>query len=293
MKRALTGVGLCLLLTTSWGQNIEHNNAKLFSRYTDSLMLQKHYDLYQEQRNITNINPVRADIEYNKLFTNYQFKTRIKSTTNALKLPCALALIGLYSGNENNTHSWIGKHTIQEKIRTNYPDFSSHWDDYIQWGPIAATYSIKALGLRGKNDAWTSTKLLLEAELATGLICHTFKNLAGNIRPNGRNNKSFPSGHTSQAFVAATFMHKELGDVNPWYSVIGYGMATTVGAMRMLNNMHWFSDVMVGAATGIGVTNIVYLLHDKHQAHKHKKHNWMAMPTIDSHTIGLAMNVQL
>ncbi len=286
----VVAIGLCLILTSLYGQNIENKNAKLFSRYTDSLMLHQQYDIYNLEKN-TSIKPLKPEIDYNRLITNYNFKTNMKRTTDALKIPCALAFIGLYSGHENNTNSWIGKRTIQDKIRTTYPDFRSHWDDYIQWGPIAATYSLKAFGIKGKNDMWTSTKLLLKAEIATGLLCHTFKNLACNTRPNGRNTKSFPSGHTSQAFVAATFMHKELGDVSPWYSVAGYGMATTVGAMRMMNNMHWFSDVMVGAAAGIGVTNIIYLLHDKRKERKERR--WVAMPTMDSRTIGLAMHVQL
>lgn len=70
-------------------------------------------------------------------------------------------------------------------------------------------------------------------------------------RPDGSNNKSFPSGHTATAFMAATMLHKEYGGRSPWYSIAGYSMATVTGVSRMLNNKHWLSDVLVGAGIGI------------------------------------------
>jgi len=282
---------MCLFLATAWGQNVPKNESKRFSVYTDSMLFKPDFKIKQDFKHPNKTKPLRSDIDFNYLSSSYSIKSNTQQIQKALTIPGALAFIGLYSGHKNNTRSWIGKHTIQARVRKEFPAFRSHLDDYLQWGPIAMTYSVKACGIRGRNNIWTSTKLLLKAELLTGLFCHTFKNLASNTRPNGHNTKSFPSGHTSQAFVAATFMHKELGHLNTWYSVAAYGMASTVGTMRMMNNMHWFSDVMVGAAAGIGITNLVYLLHDKSQKRKERK--WVAVPTINSDTIGLAMNIKL
>jgi membrane-associated phospholipid phosphatase len=80
-------------------------------------------------------------------------------------------------------------------------------------------------------------------------------------RPSGTNEQSFPSGHTAQAFAAATFMHKELGHHNIWISIGAYAMASSVGVLRVLNDKHWSSDVLTGAGIGILSTNLVYLTH--------------------------------
>lgn len=66
--------------------------------------------------------------------------------------------------------------------------------------------------------------------------------------------QSFPSGHTSTAFAAASAASAELGRWAPEYrvpgSVVLYSAATLVGVSRMYNQRHWASDVVVGAAVG-------------------------------------------
>ena len=66
--------------------------------------------------------------------------------------------------------------------------------------------------------------------------------------------QSFPSGHTTSAFAAASVVTSELRRLYPksvW--VVGpvmYGGATLVGLSRMYHNKHWASDVVLGAAVG-------------------------------------------
>lgn len=289
MKRFVSGIGVCLLVVmTSLGQEDLNTEVKRFSVYSDTLLFNSEFRQLDYDYN-KNDKYFKRDLNFDYLSPSFTPVNPIQQIQKSLAIPGAMAFVGLYSGHQDNTNSWIGKHTIQEQIREDLPGFRSYLDDYIQWGPIAMTYGLKAAGIRGANDIWTSTKLLLKAEFLTGIICHTFKNLASNTRPNGRNTKSFPSGHTSQAFVAATFMHKEFGHISPWYSVAAYGMASTVGCMRMMNNMHWFSDVMVGAAIGIATTNLVYLNYNNRQ--KKKKRHLVAVPTASTEHIGVAMNV--
>jgi membrane-associated phospholipid phosphatase len=38
-----------------------------------------------------------------------------------------------------------------------------------------------------------------------------------------------------------------------------YVFVSATGALRIMNNAHWFSDVVVGAGIGILVTKIVYM----------------------------------
>ncbi len=82
-------------------------------------------------------------------------------------------------------------------------------------------------------------------------------------RPDGTSHNSFPSGHTATAFMSAHILHKEYGHISPWVSVGAYTVATGVGAMRIMNNRHWTSDVLVGAALGILGTELGYWLSNK------------------------------
>lgn len=62
---------------------------------------------------------------------------------------------------------------------------------------------------------------------------------------------SFPSGHTSAAFALATALTLELGDRGAWVPVVSYSLAGWVGVSRVLDNRHWPTDVLAGAAVGI------------------------------------------
>lgn len=61
--------------------------------------------------------------------------------------------------------------------------------------------------------------------------------------------RSFPSGHTSNAFTTATVWATQYKD-HKWVPVVAYGLASLVGLSRIYHNAHWASDVMTGAAVG-------------------------------------------
>lgn len=56
---------------------------------------------------------------------------------------------------------------------------------------------------------------------------------------------SFPSGHTANAFAGATILSIEYKDKYPWVPYVAYGMASGVGVMRIANNRHYISDVLL------------------------------------------------
>ncbi|MDQ6761406.1 MAG: phosphatase PAP2 family protein [Bacteroidota bacterium] len=60
---------------------------------------------------------------------------------------------------------------------------------------------------------------------------------------------SFPSGHTTVAFAAATVFALEYKN-KPLIPIIAYSAATMIGLSRITENKHWATDVFVGAALG-------------------------------------------
>ena len=81
------------------------------------------------------------------------------------------------------------------------------------------------------------------------------------LRPDGSTRNSFPSGHTAHAFLAASIVHTEFRHKSPWYGIGAYSVASSVAALRMLNNRHWQSDVFAGAGIGILSAHLGYLSH--------------------------------
>jgi len=67
---------------------------------------------------------------------------------------------------------------------------------------------------------------------------------------------SFPSGHTCSAFLAATFLSTTFSLEHPdsrwrWPIVFGsHALAAGIGALRIVSGMHFFTDVVAGAAIG-------------------------------------------
>jgi len=62
-------------------------------------------------------------------------------------------------------------------------------------------------------------------------------------------NMSFPSAHTSNIFTTATVFATLYKD-KKWVPPLAYSLATLVGVSRIHKNVHWTSDVLLGAAIG-------------------------------------------
>ena len=142
-------------------------------------------------------------------------------------------------------------------------NFKSSIDDYSQYFGPAMTLGLKIGGVEGRSD-WG--RFLASAAMSYGIMAafvNGIKYTAKEMRPDGSQANSWPSGHTATSFVGATILHKEYGLTrSPWYSIAGYGVATATGVMRVLNNRHWVSDVLSGAGIGIMSTEVAYALSD-------------------------------
>jgi membrane-associated phospholipid phosphatase len=200
----------------------------------------------------------------------------------AVTAPIVLIGAGLYSKTDNE---WLSNEEVKEERDEWTPSFHHHADNYIQYAPIVAVYGLNLAGVKGKNNFGNRTALLIKSELLNAALTFSLKKITAEQRPDTGELNSFPSGHTSQAFAAATFMAKEYGGRSVWYSIGAYTVATGVGAMRILNNRHWVSDVLVGAGIGILSTNLVYLTHQyKWGKKKHEGGQTLVIPSYDGQT---------
>ena len=158
-------------------------------------------------------------------------------------------------------------------VSTYVTNFGGAYEAYTLAGFAAYGYIFK------KEKTITTTWLATQAYLSAALIETTLKYLTGRQRPSyinpatGQNDNtfhgpfyqftkdqngnkppndsftSFPSGHTTVAFAAATVFAMEYRDTK-WAPILAYSVSSLIGLSRIMQNAHWASDVLVGAALG-------------------------------------------
>ena len=153
-------------------------------------------------------------------------------------------------------------------------DFRTEIDNYTQFAPAVLAAGLNFAGVEGRSDTWRFlASTAMSYAIMAGFV-NSIKYTAQEMRPDGSTRNSWPSGHTATAFVSASILHKEYGLTrSPFYSVVGYAMATATGIMRVLNNRHWVSDVLSGAGIGIMSTEVAYALSDIIFKGNHLKRN--------------------
>ena len=176
------------------------------------------------------------------------------------KLYVPAILIGAGIGMNSNGTEAV-KNEIVEERNEHVPGFHTRIDNYLQYSPIAIAYGLDAIGYTSKTDLLNRTVILVKGELLMAGSVFLLKNITHQLRPDGSQYTSFPSGHTAQAFAAATFLSEEYKDRFRWMPYAAYGLATSVGVMRMANNRHYISDVLVGAGMGILSMKVAYWTH--------------------------------
>lgn len=159
--------------------------------------------------------------------------------------------------------TWGSRKEIRELRNRYLPSFNNGFDDHLQYAPAVAVYALKLSGVQGRNNIGRATISYATSAAIMALLVNGIKYTARVERPDNSSNNSYPSGHTSNAFMNATFLHKEYGFINPTYSIAGYSMSTFTAVGRELNNRHWVSDVLAGMGIGILSTELGYFIVDK------------------------------
>lgn len=106
-----------------------------------------------------------------------------------------------------------------------------------------------AIGRVARGDRFrAATYDLSQAIIVTQLYTQAIKFAVRRDRPDGSNQRSFPSGHASNAFAFAGVVGKHYG---PRAEAAGYAVASYIALSRCAANKHHFSDVFAGAGLGL------------------------------------------
>lgn len=155
-------------------------------------------------------------------------------------------------------------YSIRERVLAQPNRSTNHQiEDVMQYVPMYSVFALNMVGLKSNHKL--IDRIALYA-LSNTLMSHTvakMKTRFGKLRPDGSNNRSFPSGHTATAFSAAEFMRLEYKGQSPIYGIAAYAIAATTGGLRIYHNNHWFSDVVAGAGIGILSTQVSYFVYPR------------------------------
>jgi membrane-associated phospholipid phosphatase len=124
-----------------------------------------------------------------------------------------------------------------------------------------------------------------QAMIVNGAYTSILKYSAQRTRPDGSNNLSFPSGHTSSAFSLAAVANRHYG----WkVGVPTYVLASGIGLSRIEKDKHYLSDVLAGATLGIIVGRTVARVDGERPA---KKRVVSVGPATDPHGQGVGLGL--
>jgi membrane-associated phospholipid phosphatase len=179
-----------------------------------------------------------------------------------------MALV-MYGSTISKTKGLPNDLSVRTFRNDHFSSFHTKIDDYAVFGPVALAGIAKISGLKSESTYMGMALKYTGAMVFANIVIQPMKYGFRRLRPDNSSTTSFPSGHTTLAFVGAELVHQEFH--NPWLSAGAYTLATGVGAMRILNDRHWYSDVIVGAGIGILSTKVVYWAYHKYTEKKKKR----------------------
>ncbi len=136
-----------------------------------------------------------------------------------------------------------------------FPSKKVHATDYTKETGYVLQILIPATALAltyAKGDNQGSIQFY-KSFATTMAATYALKYSVPETRPDGTDNKSFISGHTSAAFSGASFIQRRYG----WkLGIVAYAAASFTGWSRIESKKHYLGDVARGAAIGIISTYI-------------------------------------
>ena len=139
------------------------------------------------------------------------------------------------------------------------------------YGVSAGAASFYLIGRATHNQRARETGVLsAEAIIDSTIVFTALKGITQRARPlDGKDRskffvggRSFPSGHSIEAWSVATVVASEYHD-HLAVQIAAYGVASAVSVSRFTGLRHYLSDVLVGSALGYGIGRYVYRAHHR------------------------------
>ena len=148
---------------------------------------------------------------------------------------------------------YVAEHIVGNETANNFFK-PGKWigSTYTQVGTAIGLWAVGRYVFAPAADQPQTNKLshlgfdLIRAQIVTQSIVQGIKISAQRDRPTGEC-CAFPSGHAATAFAAAAVLERHFGYRGSWPALVG---ATYVAASRLVDNRHFLSDVVFGAALG-------------------------------------------
>ncbi|MGC4037286.1 MAG: phosphatase PAP2 family protein [Chitinophagaceae bacterium] len=196
-----------------------------------------------------------------------------------LILPAGLITYGALAIHSNPLLSVNNEY--KEEIYLEHQHKPIHADNYLQFAPAIAVFGLNIAGIKGKSNLVDASMIYLLSNILLNSSVTIVKHTSHELRPDGSDYYSFPSGHTAEAFASAEFLRQEYKNISAWYGIAGYTSAVITGFLRTYNNKHWLNDVIAGAGFGIASTHLAYWLYPKikHLFYKDKPMHSFILPS--------------
>lgn len=186
-------------------------------------------------------------------------------------------------------------------------DLTPFFSTLCQGFPFAMGAAFIAHGLLFKDKkSLTTGSLSMQAMIHSFIVIQMIKHLTGRQRPSWDEGKdawvgpngfferyeagqwarydAFASGHTITIWSLATVVAHQYNKT-PWIPILSYTVAALSGMATVTDDLHWVSDVLVGAAMGFAIGKFVVRRH---------RTKWTLSPMIPANGgMGLTLQISL
>ena len=104
--------------------------------------------------------------------------------------------------------------SVPQYVWVDHPHNTTKIDNYLQWAPAVAVYALNFAGIKGEHNFIDRSMIFGISNLIMESFVSIIKNNSHEIRPDSSDYYSFPSGHTAEAFLSATFLFEEYKNIS-------------------------------------------------------------------------------
>ncbi|MCB9210794.1 MAG: phosphatase PAP2 family protein [Ignavibacteriales bacterium] len=180
--------------------------------------------------------------------------------------------------NDQTMKDAIGRETIKT-LNGDFWDAPTYYG-FVQYANIAA-FSTYTVGLfSGEDEIRKVGRMLIQSLSYSGITVMFIRTLFGRERPYSGEGpwaftglsfdneiQSFPSGHCTVAFAFSTVLAEYFDTI--YSRVFFYGLGSLTAYARILNNQHWFSDILMGSL--IGISGGIFVINEENNRESNNK----------------------